>query len=123
MQDWKIMHPGPLMDGYEKRDGEYPPIIQLIIHKLKTHNIISEDPFQVNINLYTPPNYCIVPHKDTLGKQVVIISLLSHVVLDFYKSEHPVYAAHLFNYDLGSPSSSIVLEPCSLLLLSEDAFF
>eukprot|EP01120_Amphizonella_sp_Union-15-10_P013482 TRINITY_DN6249_c0_g1_i1.p1 TRINITY_DN6249_c0_g1~~TRINITY_DN6249_c0_g1_i1.p1 ORF type:complete len:121 (+),score=12.26 TRINITY_DN6249_c0_g1_i1:407-769(+) len=63
-----------------------------------------------------------MPHKDSLGNEVAIISLISHTVLDFYYRENPVYAAFLFENDIGPPSARVLMEPNSLLLLTGKAF-
>lgn len=63
------------------------------------------------------------PHRDSCGTQVVIISLLSDAILDFYWREHPTYAALNFEEEIGNPTLSILLEPNSLLILSGSAFF
>eukprot|EP01126_Amoeba_proteus_P022173 TRINITY_DN22481_c0_g1_i1.p1 TRINITY_DN22481_c0_g1~~TRINITY_DN22481_c0_g1_i1.p1 ORF type:complete len:200 (-),score=36.13 TRINITY_DN22481_c0_g1_i1:77-676(-) len=119
LENWKLYHPGPLIDGHVSPIPWFQPIIQ----RLKDDNIIQTDPFQFNFNTYTPPNYCIMPHKDTQGSQVVILTLLSSAVLDFWYTDYPVYAAYLFQDDLGTPTARLLLEPLSLTILSGVAFF
>eukprot|EP01125_Pyxidicula_operculata_P010140 TRINITY_DN3343_c0_g1_i1.p1 TRINITY_DN3343_c0_g1~~TRINITY_DN3343_c0_g1_i1.p1 ORF type:complete len:119 (-),score=11.47 TRINITY_DN3343_c0_g1_i1:474-830(-) len=57
-KEWKLYHPGPVMSGYDL--DEIPDFIMPIIEQLLEEGIIPKKPFQINLNLYTPPNYCIV---------------------------------------------------------------
>lgn len=59
-----------------------PPFLRALVERIKGETL-GHLPFQVTVNLYKDSKKELIPHKDGVGDQVIIVTLGSHTVLEF----------------------------------------
>jgi len=94
------------------------------VEKLK---ILKEKPFQLASNLYYDEEICLSPHKDSIGKQALLISFNSTIIVDFYYHPTNKYCIFLYpesDYEsaYGVPTTSLFLQPGSIFSFTGEAF-
>eukprot|EP00040_Diaphanoeca_grandis_P040055 m.261097 g.261097 ORF g.261097 m.261097 type:complete len:314 (-) comp41293_c0_seq1:38-979(-) len=100
---------------YSKPIDPFPELLQKLVNKLVTTNILTEVPNQITLQEYTP-GQGIPPHIDTVwafGSEVTSISLLSHCVMRF----KPVFVV-----DVDPATNADVYFPArALMKMTQDA--
>jgi len=118
---YRLSPTGPVAAAFGEQD-KFPKFFEPLITRLKSLDIFSKVPFQVSVNMYDTVECSLEAHKDSCGDQVVILSFGTPIMLDFYYSQTLVYMLGLFVNEMPKPTTSLLLQPGSLLLLRGNSF-